>query len=376
MANEISGQAVQPGSHSYTQHDLRLSSGTVLAEATTAYRTLGRLNAAGDNAVLVLHGYTTGPSMLDKGANVAEGSWSGLIGPGRAIDTDRHFVICPNMLGSSYGSTGPGSVNPATGKCYGGDFPAISLQDIVALQKDLLDALGVRHLVAVIGPSFGGYQAFQWAVDFPDFMDRVIAAVSAPFHPGSAGQADAVLAVLRSDPAWADGRYCDTPGTMIDTLTRMRTATLTRYGVDAELRPRYPDPELRAAELQRLARAWAVEFDAGSLVTLLRAAEKFDVRPRLHAIRAPLLLVNSRTDPVFSPALIKEVGPLLNAAKLSWSYVELDSEKGHFASGADWHLWSDALIAFLRDGRVDSGAPSAYLFIDGRPADQLSEELL
>jgi len=366
----------QPTLCTHTQHDFVLSSGTVLAEATTAYRALGQLNAAGDNAVLVLHGYTTGPAMLDEGANVAEGSWSGLVGPGRAVDTDRHFVICPNMLGSSYGSTGPRSVNPATGKAYGGDFPLISPQDIVTLQKHLLDALGVRHLVAVMGPSFGGYQAFQWAVDYPDFMDRVVAAVSAPFHPGAPGHADAVLEVLRKDPGWADGRYCDTPGTMLGTLTAMRTATLTLYGVDAELRPRLPDPTLRAAELQRLALSWAEEFDAGSLVSLMRAAELFDVRPLLHEIRAPVLLVNSRTDPVFSPALIKQIAPLLNAAKLSWCYVELDSEKGHFASGADWHLLSDALATFLRDGCIDTAAPSAYYFIDGRPADKLSEELL
>lgn len=354
----MSHESAEPPLHTrlatLAQRDVVLSCGVKLAEVTTAYRALGSLNHHGDNAVLVLHGYTTGPAMLEEGANAAEGSWSGLIGPGRAIDTDRHFVICPNMLGSSYGSTGPGSIDPATGKRYGGDFPAISLHDIVAVQKRLLDTLGVRHLVAVMGPSFGGYQAFQWAVDHPDFMDRVVVAVSAPFHPGTAGQSDAVLELLRKDPGWANGRYCDTPEAMIDTLTAMRNATLTRYGVDAELRPRFPDPQLRAAELQRLARVWALEFDAGSLVTLLRAAEGFDVRSRLHAIRAPLLLVNSRTDPVFSPALIKEVAPLLDAANLTWSYVELDSDKGHFASGADWSLWSDALVAFLRDGRLET----------------------
>jgi len=359
----------------HTVQNLRLSNGEILAQATTAYRTLGVLNAERNNVVLVLHGYTTGPAMLDEGSNVAEGSWSGLIGPGRAVDTDQYFVICPNMLGSSYGSTGPGSVNKATGKHYGGDFPLISLQDIVAVQKQMLDALGVQHLVAVMGPSFGGYQTFQWAVDYPEFMDHVIAAVSAPFHPGSAGQSDAVLALLNQDPTWDDGHYGDTPGAMIDTLTKMRTATLTLYGVEAELLPRIPDPEVRAAELQRLAREWANEFDAGSLVTLLRAAEMFDIRPRLQSIRAPLLLVNSRTDPVFSPALIEEVGPLLDAAKLTWFYVELDSEKGHFASGADWHLWSDALGNFMRDGRIDGKAPSAYLYTDGRPAVKVSEEL-
>jgi len=115
----------RPASHTHTVPNFKLSSGDVLAQATTSYRTLGVLNAQRNNVVLVLHGYTTGPAMLDEGSNVAEGSWSGLIGPGRAVDTDRYFVICPNMLGSSYGSTGPGSIDPATNKPYGGDFPLI-----------------------------------------------------------------------------------------------------------------------------------------------------------------------------------------------------------------------------------------------------------
>jgi homoserine O-acetyltransferase len=327
--------------------DYRLDCGEVLPFATTAYRTLGRLNLAGDNAVLVTHGYTTGPSMLDEGANAAEGSWSGLIGPGRAIDTDRWFVVCPNMLGSSYGSTGPASIDPGTGKPYGGDFPVIALRDIVDLQKSLLESLGVSHLAAVAGPSFGGYQAYQWATHHPDFVGRVIAAVSAPFHPAGAGSSERVLAMLEADPGWRGGRYCDTPGAMLETLTRLRAETLRLYGADAELAPRIPDAEARADEIQRLARAWAAEFDAGSLLALMRAAERFDVRPLLDRIRAPLLVVNSRTDPVFSPALVREFGPLLDAARVRWSYVELDSDKGHLASGADYGLWNEALARFM-----------------------------
>lgn len=357
MTNTYS--AKHPELHFHTTNDYRLASGQVLAQATTAYRTLGKLNAAGDNAVLVLHGYTTGPSMLDEGATVAEGSWSGLIGPGKAVDTDRYFVICPNMLGSSYGSTGPGSLDPATGRCYGGDFPNISIRDIVVLQKHVLDALGVRHLVAVMGPSFGGYQSFQWATMYPGFMDRVVAAVTSPFHPSTAGQSNAVITALKSDPAWNNGRYGDAPGSMLPTLTRMRVDTLTRYGVCAELAPRFPDASERSAEIQRLAEEWASEFDAGSLVTLMHAAETFDARPALASIRAPLLIVNSRTDPVFTTALIDGVAPLLDAAELRWFYLELDSEKGHFASGADSQLWAGALADFLRDGRID-GSTRAY----------------
>src|SRR4030095_12049039 len=107
----------------------------------------------------------------------------------------RLFVLSSNMLGSSYGSTSPAHINPATGKPYGPDFPDISLVDIVTAQKALLDHLGVKHLVAVAGPSFGGYQSFQWGVTFPDFMDGLVAAVSAP--KGSGGEA-AVKSVVHA----------------------------------------------------------------------------------------------------------------------------------------------------------------------------------
>lgn len=330
---------------SRTFKNVRLAGGDVLAECTIAYRALGTLNAAGDNAVLVLHGYTTGPSMLDAGANVAEGSWSELVGPGKPIDTDRYFVICPNMLGSSYGSTGPGSINPASGKPYGSSFPRISVEDIVATQALLVDVLGVRRLAMAVGPSFGGYQALQWAVMYPELVERVAAAVSAPYNPASAVQSGGLLRLLAAQPDWNDGH--PVAGAMTPFLTALRVDTLTRYGVDAELRGCFPDDNVRAAEIRRLAREWAEGFDAGSLVTLAQAAEAFDLRPRLAEIRAPVLLVLSRTDPVFSPALAREVAPLFDAAGTRWTYIELDSELGHFASGADAGLWAQDLRHFL-----------------------------
>jgi homoserine O-acetyltransferase len=336
--------------HQYTVRDFALESGAVLPEMTVAYRSLGQLNAAGDNAVLVLHGYTTGPTMLEPGANVAEGSWAELVGPGRPIDTDRWFVICPNMLGSCYGSTGPASIDPATGKPYGVDFPQITAVDIINAQKALLEHLGVTRLAAVAGPSFGAYQAFQWAASYPQLVERVIAAVGAPWHPAPKGGADAILETLEADPGWAAWQAGDRDA-MLPHLTAQRVRTLTLYGVDAELAPRIPDPEARAAEVRRLAREWAEGFDPMSLVVLMRAAESFDVRASLPAMPAPVLYVISRTDPVFSPALAREVARLPRTQR--WTYLELDSDKGHFASGADAGLWADALRRFMETAPGD-----------------------
>src|ERR1041384_7059143 len=135
--------------------DLALRHGGVLRDARLAYVTYGTLAQDGRNAVLLTHGYTSSHQFADGGA-AAEGSWSALVGPGRAIDTDRFFVVSSNMLGSSFGSTGPGSPDPATGRPYGPDFPRLTLADIVAAQRRLLDQLGVRQLAAVVRPPSGG----------------------------------------------------------------------------------------------------------------------------------------------------------------------------------------------------------------------------
>src|SRR5262249_40304740 len=163
--------------------DFRLANGEVLPEATIAYETYGRLTPHGRNAVLITHGFTG--SHHQAGRNPANGSlpgaWDALIGPGKPIDTDRLFVVASNMLGSSFGSTNAASRNPQTGEPYGPDFPNISIVDIVAAQKALLASLGVEHLVAVAGPSYGGYQAFQWAVAHPDFIDAIAPVNTAPW---------------------------------------------------------------------------------------------------------------------------------------------------------------------------------------------------
>ncbi len=345
--------------NTHRSFDFRLASGAVLPEVVTAYATLGEINADRSNVVLVLHGYTTGPSMLLPGSNAAEGSWSGLVGPGRAIDTERYFVVCPNMLGSSYGSTGPGSIDPRNGLQYGSGFPRICVADIVDAQKRLIDHLGVGRLAAVIGPSLGAMQAFAWGTRYPERVARVVAAVGAPYRPEGVVSHDAVLRQFQAEPAWRDGRYAEQPGGMVACLTRLRVATLERYGIDAELEDRFPDVTARRLEIQRLAHEWAREFDAGSLLTLAQAVEDFDVRGDLPRMTSPLLYVLSRSDDMFPPSLARELAPYFNVAGLRWSYVELDSDKGHLASGADSDLWSDELSRFLA-ADTDHDAATAF----------------
>src|ERR1700722_9736232 len=133
----------------FTFHDFATAGGEILPEVSLAYVTRGTLAADGRNAILITHGYTSGPRMIEPGIASSEGAWTTLVGPGAPIDTDRYYVVCSNMLGSSYGSTNAASRDPRTGKPYGSKFPHITLPDIVTAQHRLLEHLGVRHLRAV-----------------------------------------------------------------------------------------------------------------------------------------------------------------------------------------------------------------------------------
>jgi homoserine O-acetyltransferase len=331
----------------FTTKNFKLESGAVLPEMTIAYETYGTLAPDGRNAVLLTHGYTSSQHMAGRySENGAEGSWNGLVGPGKAIDTDRLYVVSSNMLGSSYGSTSPAAINPATGKPYGPDFPDITLVDIVNAQKALLDSLGVKHLVAVAGPSFGGYQTFQWGVTYPDFMDGLVAVVSAPKGSGGEAAVKSLVEILAKDPNWNGGRYYDNGG-ITKVLTEMRVATLKRYGIDEQLAEQFPDKAAREAEIVKRAETWSKVFDGNSLVVLRKASVRFDAEKDMARIKAKVLYVLSRTDKLFPPSIAPDVMAKLKAAGVSADYFEIDSELGHSASGLDAAKWAPRLKAFM-----------------------------
>lgn len=334
----------------FTIHDFALANGTVMPEATIAYETYGRLAPHGHNAVLITHGYTGGHHAA--GRNPANGnqpgSWDGLIGPGKAIDTDRLFVVASNMLGSSFGSTNAASINPATGQPYGPDFPAITVRDIVAAQKALLDRLGIRHLVAVAGPSYGGYQAFQWAVAYPEFMDAIVPVNTAPWaSPNTDKQLEEMRARLATDPGWHGGNYYGKSDGAKIVLTEIRVETLKRYGIEASLKPRYPNPAAREAAIRALAVNWAKSWDANSLLILRRALLGFDTRPDFRKITAKVLYVLCRTDALFPPKIAPGVMQALAEAGVAARYFEIDSDLGHSSSGPEHAKWSPVLREFL-----------------------------
>jgi homoserine O-acetyltransferase/O-succinyltransferase len=336
------------GVQSFVAGNFRLRSGVLMPGVTIAYRTLGVLAPDRGNAVLVTHGYTSGPQMIDPLGSTGEGSWNGIVGPGKAVDTDRYFAICPNMLGSSYGSTNAADIDPATGKHYGPRFPDFTVSDIVATQRALLDHLDIERLVAVVGPSYGGYQAFQWAVDHPGMMKGIAAVVTAPAVPRerSEGTVARLLATLSQDPNWNGGDYYDRGG-VLETMTGIRMATLKNYGIEARLRETMSDPQAIEAAIRGEAARWAQGFDANSLIILAKALRGFDVTAQFGRIRSKVLYVLSRTDKLFPPELAPGVMQALKAAGVDADYFLLDSDYGHSASGLDADKWTPRLRKFM-----------------------------
>jgi homoserine O-acetyltransferase/O-succinyltransferase len=328
--------------------DFRLESGVAMPAITIAYRTLGVLAPNRDNAVLVTHGNTSGPQMIDPDGSTGEGSWKDLVGPGKPVDTNRFFAICPNMLGSSYGSTNAASIDPATGKPYGPRFPDITVGDIVATQRALIDHFGIEKLVAIVGPSYGGFQAFQWAVNYPDRMKGIAAVVTSPAVPRerSAGNVERLTTALAKDANWNGGDYYGGGG-VSETMTQIRIATLKTYGIEARLAKTMSNPQQIEAAIRDEAARWAQGFDANSLLILAKALRGFDTTPRFRDIKAKVLYVLSRTDRLFPPELAPVVMPALKQAGVDADYFLLDSEYGHSASGLDAQKWAPRLRQFM-----------------------------
>jgi homoserine O-acetyltransferase len=327
----------------FTAREFRLESGQSLPLLELAYETYGTLNPARDNGVLVVHGYTSSHHAAGKnapgkqGRGVIEGAagwFDKLIGPGKAVDTDKFFVVSVNALGSAHGSSGPNSIDPRTGKPYGPTFPVTTMRDMVASQKLLVDSLGLKSLVAVVGPSMGGFQSFQWAASYPGFMKGIAASVTAPRAPNRLGGLEALQKRLAGDPNWNGGWYYENGG-VPGVLEQIRYETLLNYGASE-------------ADAKAAAKVWAKTYDAHSLVSLRRAIDGFDITHQYDRLKqAKVLYVNSKTDKLFDIALCPAYVSDMRKAGVDVTYVELPSDKGHMASHQDAEMWAPILAAFI-----------------------------
>ena len=329
---------------------LRLECGDTLEHVPVAYRTWGRLAAAGDNAVVVCHALT--------GNADVELWWPGLLGPGRALDTGRDFIICANILGSPYGSASPLTVNPATGLPYGADFPVPTIRDTVALHRLLLERLGVRHVQFVVGGSMGGMQALEWAFHGELVGGIVPIACGGRHSAWCIGWSEAQRHAIVSDPSWCEGRY-EAGGGPTHGLATARMIAMISYRSFESFATRFG----RAVVDDAGAARFAVEtylrhqgtklverFDANCYVRLTQSMDVHDVaRDRgdyfevLSTIRQPTLDVGNDTDVLYPLEEQRELATHIPNAELA----VLESEHGHDA----FLIEEDAVNAFITEWR-------------------------
>ncbi len=334
-----------------TIEDFRLKNGEILPSLQVAYETYGTLAPSRDNVVLITHGYAghqhaaghyaTGKA-LPWGEAKELGWWDYLIGPGRAIDTNRFFVVSSNTLGSSYGTTGPASINPKTGKPYGPDFPHVTITDMVNTQRALLTQLGVKRLLAIVGYSYGGYQAFQWAVTCPEMVKGIVVASSSPKGNGNPKIIQDLISKFSQHPNWNCGQYYDRGG-IKNALVDFRIEMLKFFGLNEESYA----PETPPITIREMAEQWADTFDANSLIALRRAAEYRDAEKDFDLIKAKVLYVLCASDNLFPPSVGTAVMAKLISYKIDAEYFELDSNKGHVGVLYDAAKWESVLRAFL-----------------------------
>jgi homoserine O-acetyltransferase len=342
---------------------LELELGGQLPEVTVAYETYGELNSARDNAILVCHAISGDSHVARHNEQDDPGWWDTVVGPGKSIDTERFFVICPNLLGGCRGTTGPSSTNPASGKPYGHDFPTITIKDMVRVQTRLLDELGINRLLAVVGGSIGGHQALTWATNYADRVQAVIALATSPRLTSQALAFDVVgrNAILR-DPNYHGGQYYDQPqgpdvglalARMIGHITYLSREAMTQKFEADRLAPREVAIEFEkrfsvGSYLGYQGTKFVERFDANSYMTLSLAMDLFDLggtskelAASFRTARCRWLVLSFSSDWLFLPDQSREIVHALIANNAPVSYCNIQSACGH-----DAFLLPDDLLSY------------------------------
>jgi homoserine O-acetyltransferase len=351
-----------------------LDCGRSLHPVRVAYETYGTLSPARDNVILVCHALSgdahaagvsaTAPAAStrdgfgaddrDGGRTKSLGWWDGMIGPGKAFDTDRFFVVSSNLLGGCRGTTGPSSTNPETGRPYGSDFPVVTVADMVRVERALLDALGIARLACVAGGSLGGMQALEWAVRYPDQVDAIVAIASThAIQPqGLAWNAIARNAIT-ADPAWQGGHYYGTGqapnagmgvARMVGHITYLSAAGLEqkfgrRLQFADDIRYRLADPEFEVESyLRHQADSFVKRFDANTYLYTSRALTYFDLARQygrgdladaVRPVRARALFIAFSSDWLYPPRDSEELAAALRAAGRDAELHVIEAPYGH-----------------------------------------------
>ena len=333
--------------------------GALLHDVEIAYEWRGRLDSRGANAILLCHALTGDAHAADGGGR--PGGWGPLVGPGRALDTDRYFVLCANVLGGCAGSTGPASADPRTGAPYGPDFPVVTVRDMVGVQRALAERLGIRRFAAVLGGSMGGMQALEWAVSHPDLCLRAGVLAAAPVFSAMGVAYNQVMRdAILADPDYCGGRYADAGRFPANGLRIARMLGMITYRTADLFAERFGRQTAADApfdfEVGRYLRhhgdKLVARFDANAYLTLMRAMDLHDIgrgRGGVDAawrrVRGGVLFVGIDDDLLYPPEELRAAAACAKGAGVRAAYAHIASRYGHDA----FLLEFDQLAAILRD---------------------------
>ena len=350
---------------------LRVDSGGQIEDLEVAYRTYGRLNADRSNAILICHALTLDQHVAATHPVTGKpGWWSLSVGPGLPIDPDRHFIICSNVVGGCMGTTGPQSINPATGHPYGLAFPVITIADMVRAQAMLLDHLGIETLLAVVGGSMGGMQVLQWAAAYPHRLFAAVCIAAAVRHSAqNIALHEVGRQAIMADPDWRGGEYARAGVRPEKGLAVARMAAHITYLSEAALQRKF------GRELQRDGLSWGFDadfqvesylrhqgarfverFDANSYLYITRAMDYFDLAAegdgQLAEVFRPardvrFCVLSFTSDWLYPTVESREIVRALNAAGARASFVEIESDKGHDAFLLNEPVMRAALAGFM-----------------------------
>jgi len=347
--------------------DLRLESGRILGPITLAYETYGTLNADRSNAVMVAHAWTGNAHLAGKlsAEDPKPGWWDAIVGPGRLLDTDRYFVICSNVIGSCYGSTGPASINPRTGKRYNLTFPVITVRDMVRAQALLLDHLGIDRLLTVLGGSMGGMQALEWATQFPE---RVASIIPLATTPAPSPQAISLNAVARwaifNDPTWKKGEYRKNPKDGLALARGIGHITfLSDESMNSKFGRRFAARDgqfdfFGQFEVERYLNyngySFVDRFDTNSFLYLAKALDLYDVawgceslQEALSVIQCPVQFFAFTSDWLYPPYQTEEMVNVLRELGKPVEYHLINSPYGHDAFLLEHETFAPQVKEFL-----------------------------
>src|SRR5512139_2189892 len=354
--------------------ELTLKNGEKLGPITVAYETYGELNDQRSNAILVLHALSgdAHAAGFHRG-DEKPGWWDDMIGPGRAFDTDRYFIICSNVLGGCKGTTGPSSINPKTAKPYGSDFPIVSILDMVNVQKHLIDHLEIDQLLSVAGGSMGGMQALEWLTAYPERLkSAIIIATAAKHSPQQIAFHEVGRQAIMADPHWKDGHYYGghlpakglAVARMIGHITYMSEISMAekfaRHLGDEKLHKFSVGSEVEDYLYNR-GNHFVKRFDANSYLYITRAIDSFDASRGkdlyevFKGIKAKVLVLAFKSDWLYPASQSKEIVKGCKLAGVDTTYCEIDSTYGHDAFLLEVDEETHLVKFFLQKVSFDNG---------------------